>query len=184
MAKSYGALREIFYLLRGDKKDFDWAPGGFFAIRRNILEKVGGYFTKKKGSGDLDLSWKVKKEGYNICFNEKAIAYHRDPDTLKKVWRREKRIGHHEYKLTEQHPKEIIKIRRLLRFYPLLLPVIILLVFLSWPFVVILVAISYVGTLVAVNGSVKVRSMAWLVFNVMNLAYCTGFLSSLLTREK
>jgi cellulose synthase/poly-beta-1,6-N-acetylglucosamine synthase-like glycosyltransferase len=148
------------------------------------LEKVGGYFTKKKGSGDLDLSWKVKKEGYNICFNEKAIAYHRDPDTLKKVWRREKRIGHQEYKLTKQHPKEIVKIRRLLRFYPLLLPFIVLLVFLSWPLVAILVVISSVATLVAVNGSLKVRSMAWLVFNVMNLAYCTGFLSSLLTREK
>jgi cellulose synthase/poly-beta-1,6-N-acetylglucosamine synthase-like glycosyltransferase len=184
VAKSYGNLREIFYKLRGDKNNFDWAPGGFFAIRRNVLDSVGGYEVKKRGSGDLDLSWKVKKKGYTVFFNEKAQAYHADPNTISKIWKREKRIGFMEYKLTRYHLKEIFKIRRLLRFYPLVMIVLIpFLILYAWQIFLVLILTSYILTICIVKGSIKVRSIAWFIFNVMNLAYVSGFISSILHRS-
>ena len=181
VAKAYGALRGFFYKFRANKKNFDWAPGGFFAIRRNVLEEVGGYITEKKGSGDLDLSWKVRKGGYKIYFNKDIIAYHWDPDSIKEVWKREKRIGFNEFGLTQNHRKELLKIKRLLRFYPLLLLFIIpLFIVIHWSLLVILFLISYIGILLAVKGSFKCKNTAWLIFNIMNIAYCTGFISAFL----
>ncbi len=182
-SKAYGFLRELFYSLRAKGQQADWLTGGFAAFKQEVIKKAGGFSTEQL-SGDLDISWKIKKQGYRLVLNQDAVAYHRDPETLQEIWNREKNIGQREYHLTKKHPKEAMKPRRLFRFYPMLLPVAILLTFLSWPLVATIIAISYLATLIAVKGTFKVRSIAWLVFNVMNAAYCTGFLSTMLINKK
>lgn len=179
IAEAYGALREFFCNIRSKGKETDWITGGFCGVKKNIIDLVGGY-PSNEISEDLDISWRIKNEGYKLILNKKAIAYHRDPNSIKEIWKREKDIGFREYELTKKYPKESLKIRRLLRFYPILLPFVVpILAIIYWPLLVILLLISYVGILFTMKGSFKCKNASWLVFHAMNFAYCTGFFSAL-----
>ena len=49
------------------------------AVRRNLLEEIGGFDTAFIGIGDYgepDVSFKIRELGYKIMFNPKAIVYH------------------------------------------------------------------------------------------------------------
>lgn len=183
VAEAYGALREMFYRFREKKGEADWLAGGFCAFKKDILRETGG-LSLDTLSADLDISWKIKDAGYTLLLNDGAVAYHRDPDSLNGIWTREKNIGRREYRLGQKHPRETFKIKRVLRFYPLLLPVVVpLLAFLCWPALAVLFLASYVAMVAVVEGDLKRKSMAWLVFNVMNAGYCAGFLSALAGRD-
>jgi len=183
IAKAYAKLREIFYRLRTKKGEVDWINGGFCGIKKEVIDLVGGY-TEDDISEDLDISWRIKNKGYKLLLNSRAIAYHLDPSCLREVWERERNIGYREYELTKRYPRESLKMRRLIRFYPLfflfLMPFLIIF---YWPILIILLLISYLGVLLVVKDSLEVRNAAWIVFNVMNIAYCVGFLSRLFKRR-
>ncbi len=184
IATSYGLLREWIYSLRTQGKETDWITGGFFATKKKIIAQVGG-FTTKTTSADLDISWKIKNHGYKLILNKKAIAYHDNPNSFKGIWHREKNIGHREYYLTKYHRKQAKQIRRLLRFYPLILPIILIIfLLLYWPLIPLVLFLSYLSILIIVKGSIKIRSYAWITFNIMNFAYTTGYLSELLNKKK
>lgn len=179
IAAAYGALREVFCSLRSRGKETDWIAGGFSGVKKEIITLIGGY-SSDDISEDLDISWRIKNEGYKLILNEKAIAYHRDPKSIKEVWKRERAVGVREYKLTTVHPKESLKIRRLLRFYPISIPFLVpFIAIIYWPLLIFLFLIPYIGILVVVKGSFKCKNASWLVFHVMNFAYCTGFFSAL-----
>jgi cellulose synthase/poly-beta-1,6-N-acetylglucosamine synthase-like glycosyltransferase len=184
IASSYGLLREWIYSLRTQGTETDWISGGFFATKKHVIDQVGG-FTSSTTSGDLDISWKIKEQGYKLLLNKNAIAFHDNPNTFKGIWNRENKIGHREYYLAKKHVKQAKQIRRLLRFYPLFLPLfIIFFLFLYWPLVVLLILLSYISILFVVKGSLIIRSCAWIIFNIMNFAYTLGYLSELLSRKK
>lgn len=49
------------------------------SIRRSLIERVGGYDPKYVGIGEYhepDLAFKVKKLGYKLVFNPRAVLYH------------------------------------------------------------------------------------------------------------
>lgn len=56
-------------------------PGAVGAWRRDLLEKAGG-FTSDTLAEDQDLTLKVRRLGYNIGYEEDAIAWTEAPDTL------------------------------------------------------------------------------------------------------
>lgn len=179
ISEAYGALREFFYKLRIKGAEVDWVQGGFCALRTEIINLAGGY-PSVEISEDIDISWRIKKVGYKIVMNKKAIAYHKEPNALVEIWKREKNIGSREYGLMKEHLKKSLKIKRLLRFYPISLPFIIpALMLIFWPLLVILSFISYGGILFVVKGSFRCKNASWLVFNTMNFAYTTGFFSAL-----
>lgn len=183
VSKSYGALRETFYRFRSKENELDWVGGGFSGINKKIVDSAGGFSTDLT-SGDLDISWKIKKHGYRLVFNNKAIAYHRDPGTFKQVWSREKQIGEREYHLTRVHRKESLKIRRVMRFYPLSLPFLIpVLAILYWPLLLVLFFAFYLFVISLVRCSFKCRNVSFLLFQIMNSAFCVGFLSAFFSRS-
>jgi len=181
--ESYGSLREIFFQLKSKGEETDWITGGFCAVKKSVIDQIGGY-SSDNSSEDLDISWKMKKFGFKLLQNKKAIAYHRDPTSLKEIWKRDKYTGFREYLLTKTHMKESLKPRRLFRFYPILFPFIIpILLVLCWPLLLFLFIISYLATLIFIKGSLSCKSVSWIVFNVMNFAYCTGFILAFFNKK-
>ena len=181
---SYGSLRSLFYSLKTKNSGTDWISGGFSAVRTSIVKKVGGYIDTQS-SEDIDISWKIKNRGYKLVLNDKAIAFHRDPISFKEVWKREKNTGYREFFLTKSHLKESLKPRRIFRFYPAFLPFIIpLLIFFSYKLLILIIILSYVLLFIFLKGSMKIKIVAWFTFNVMNFAYCAGFLSSVFSKRK
>lgn len=59
-------------------------PGTNFIIRREIVRKLGGWDINAI-SEDTEVSIRIYKMGYKICFMPLAITYEQEPETLK-VW--------------------------------------------------------------------------------------------------
>lgn len=65
-------------------------PGTNFAIRRSVLEKLGGW-DEKAISEDTELSFRVYNLGYHIRFFPEAITWEQEPETLKVWWKQRMR---------------------------------------------------------------------------------------------
>ena len=65
-------------------------PGTNFAIRRSILEKLGGW-DEKALSEDTELSIRVYNLGYHIRFFPAAITWEQEPETWKVWWKQRTR---------------------------------------------------------------------------------------------
>jgi cellulose synthase/poly-beta-1,6-N-acetylglucosamine synthase-like glycosyltransferase len=65
-------------------------PGTNFAIRRSILEHIGGW-DEKALSEDTELSFRVYNLGYHIRFFPAAITWEQEPETWRVWWRQRTR---------------------------------------------------------------------------------------------
>lgn len=65
-------------------------PGTNFAIRRSILEKLGGW-DEKALSEDTELSIRVYNLGYYIRFFPEAITWEQEPENIRVWWRQRTR---------------------------------------------------------------------------------------------
>jgi len=65
-------------------------PGTNFAIRRSILEELGGW-DEKALSEDTELSFRVYNQGYYICFFPAAVTWEQEPETWRVWWRQRTR---------------------------------------------------------------------------------------------
>lgn len=61
-------------------------PGTNFAIRRSILEELGGW-DEKALSEDTELSIRVYNLGYHIRFFPEAVTWEQEPETFHTWWR-------------------------------------------------------------------------------------------------
>lgn len=70
------------------KKGFEFLPSSrSLAFLKSVWEKIGGYPVKLNYCEDLVFDQKVKKAGYKIIFNPKAIVYWPQKKTLQAVFR-------------------------------------------------------------------------------------------------
>ncbi|WP_047980348.1 glycosyltransferase family 2 protein [Ornithinibacillus contaminans] len=65
-------------------------PGTNFAIRKSILESLGGW-DEKALSEDTELSFRLYNLGYHIRFFPSAITWEQEPESLKVWWRQRTR---------------------------------------------------------------------------------------------
>lgn len=65
-------------------------PGTNFAIRRSILERLGGWDVKALAE-DTELTIRVYNLGYHIHFFPKAITWEQEPETLSVWWKQRTR---------------------------------------------------------------------------------------------
>ncbi|KUF34176.1 MULTISPECIES: glycosyltransferase family 2 protein [Lysinibacillus] len=65
-------------------------PGTNFAIRRTVLEQLGGWDVKALAE-DTELTIRVYNLGYHIRFFPKAITWEQEPETLKVWWKQRTR---------------------------------------------------------------------------------------------
>jgi glycosyltransferase involved in cell wall biosynthesis len=72
---------------------FPWAGGSGLAIRRDVLERVGGWREDLPLGEDVDLSWRVRFAGGRIAFPDGAVVLWRPPSTLRARLRRDFMAG-------------------------------------------------------------------------------------------
>ncbi|SIS42476.1 glycosyltransferase family 2 protein [Salimicrobium flavidum] len=65
-------------------------PGTNFAIRKSILDRLGGW-DEKALSEDTELSFRVYELGYHIRFFPMAITWEQEPEKLKVWWKQRTR---------------------------------------------------------------------------------------------
>lgn len=72
--------RGYFIHARGDidRADTAWVSGGSSAYRKDVWDKVGGMDTRFNPFywEDIDLSYRIKKAGYTVVFENKSIVHH------------------------------------------------------------------------------------------------------------
>jgi cellulose synthase/poly-beta-1,6-N-acetylglucosamine synthase-like glycosyltransferase len=65
-------------------------PGTNFAIRRSVIEELGGW-DEKALSEDTELSIRVYNQGYHIRFFPAAVTWEQEPENWKVWWRQRTR---------------------------------------------------------------------------------------------
>lgn len=77
------------------------------SVRRNVLEDVGGFNESyRMASGeDNDLSYKIRKKGYQLIFDKNALVLHYHPSKLSRYLRSQFWHGFWRVKLYQDHPE-------------------------------------------------------------------------------
>lgn len=84
-------------------------PGTNFAIRRSILERLGGW-DEKALSEDTELSFRVYNLGYYIRFFPEAVTWEQEPETLKVWWKQRTRWARGNEYVIAKYIKEFPKL--------------------------------------------------------------------------
>lgn len=179
VTRAYGALNEAFYGLRAEGEGADWIQGGCSAYRKKALDEVGG-LARDKVSADKDISWKMKDAGWKVVLNKDAEAYHRDPQDVGSVMKREYDIGKREYSLISKHQNRF-SWKEFSRFFPLSAVVFLGLSYFHWIFLVF-IGLGLVGSLGMVSYLLFKHTdernviQSWIVLNLINFSWSLGFL--------
>jgi glycosyltransferase involved in cell wall biosynthesis len=80
------------------------------AVRKNILERIGGYneFYPVATAEDWDLCYRIQAAGYKIYFNQKAKVGHHHPTKLIKYLKTQFRHGFYRVKLYKDNPERVM----------------------------------------------------------------------------
>ena len=81
------------------------------AYRRDVFNKLGGFNTNYKTAcgEDIEFSFLLSKSGYKMIFAERAICYHKHPDTLYKYLRTKYSRGYWRTLLYKNNRDKIIQ---------------------------------------------------------------------------
>lgn len=86
-------------------------PGTNFAIRRDIMERLGGWDVKAMAE-DTELTIRVYNLGYHIRFFPQAITWEQEPETLKVWWNQRLRWARGNQYVVLKFLTQIFKLKR------------------------------------------------------------------------
>ena len=82
-------------------------PGCNFAVRKNALQKIGGFDPVFRSAGDdVDVCWKLQAEGYTIGFHHAALVWHHRRNSIAAYWKQQKGYGKAEALLEAKWPEK------------------------------------------------------------------------------
>lgn len=161
--------------------------GGCAAYRSEVLEKIGGLSTDYLGE-DVDASWRIRNLGYKVWLTTDALVYHKGPTTLKGLLRTKYDLGKRAFALYCTHKSKLISWKLYAQTFPFL---VFLISFVSWKialflFFAVLIIIAFYDFQDPIITPKKDRSvylhvidsfLAWIVFQIGNIAWTVGLLS-------
>lgn len=86
-------------------------PGTNFAIRRSIMEQLGGWDVKAMAE-DTELTIRVYNLGYHIRFFPKAVTWEQEPETLKVWWNQRLRWARGNQYVVLKFMTQLFKLKR------------------------------------------------------------------------
>lgn len=86
-------------------------PGTNFAIRRSVIEELGGWDVKALAE-DTELTIRVYNLGYHIRFFPAAITWEQEPETLKVWWNQRTRWARGNQYVVLKFMRQIFKMKR------------------------------------------------------------------------
>jgi len=81
-------------------------PGCNLAIRRSVLEELGGFDPQFRVAGDdVDMCWRIIESGRTIGYSPAALVWHRRRDTVKAYLKQQRGYGKAEAMLERKWPE-------------------------------------------------------------------------------
>ena len=82
-------------------------PGCNMAFRKAALEAIDGFDTRFRIAGDdVDLCWRIQKQGWTLGFNPAAMVWHHRRNTIKAYWKQQLNYGKAEGYLERKWPEK------------------------------------------------------------------------------
>lgn len=82
-------------------------PGCNLSVRRDVLNKIGGFDPIYKAAGDdVDVCWRIQEAGYTIGFHPSALVWHHRRNSLNAYWKQQKGYGKAEALLEAKWPEK------------------------------------------------------------------------------
>ncbi len=76
--------------------------GAFTMYNKKIIEEVGG-FSPCTATEDIDITWRLEKNFYNVFYEPRSIAFIRVPERVKELFRQRKRWALGGWHLIRKH---------------------------------------------------------------------------------
>ncbi|WP_158212421.1 glycosyltransferase family 2 protein [Natranaerobius trueperi] len=89
------------------------------AFRTDALQTVKG-FSSCTATEDIDSTWRIQKQGYNVWFEPRAITFIRVPSTIKAYWKQRTRWSLGGWHLLRKH-SDVFKNRKWRSLWPIYL---------------------------------------------------------------
>jgi glycosyltransferase involved in cell wall biosynthesis len=91
------------------REGVDWLGTFSAACRKEAFFRVGGFDTvfRTANAEDPELAFKIRKMGYRIVFNPKAVVAHRHPPTLTSFLRQQFKRGYWRIPMYKKHRDKI-----------------------------------------------------------------------------
>ena len=87
-------------------REAEHIPGCNCAIRRDVLEALGGFDPRFRVAGDdVDLCWRIRDLGLEIGFSPAAMVWHRRRDSVRAYGRQQRGYGRAEAMLERKWPE-------------------------------------------------------------------------------
>lgn len=104
-AERYVAMRRASYLDWSTHQPRPWSPAMNLAVRRETLTRVG-LFDPRFGGGceDIELAWRIADAGLELCFNRRALVFHRHRTSAGKLFRQQRGYGRGQASLAQLYP--------------------------------------------------------------------------------
>ena len=81
-------------------------PGCSFAVRRSVLEELGGFDPHFRVAGDdVDFCWRIHESGDRIGFSPGAVVWHRRRGSVRAYYRQQRGYGRAEALLERKWPE-------------------------------------------------------------------------------
>jgi len=80
-------------IFKRELREFDYIAGGNCGIFKAIFNEIGGFDEQFISGGDIDLSMRLKKRGYEIKYVPEAVVYHRHRTTLNSLFGQYRKYG-------------------------------------------------------------------------------------------
>ncbi len=64
-----------------------YVVSGNMAVSRRAFEQVGGFSEAYLSSHDIEMSWRLQLQGFEIYYEPKAVMYCRNRESLKGLWK-------------------------------------------------------------------------------------------------
>jgi glycosyltransferase involved in cell wall biosynthesis len=82
-------------------------PGCNMAFRKGCLDAIGGFDPQFRTAGDdVDVCWRIQKEGFTIGFHPAAVVWHHRRGSIRAYWKQQKGYGRAEALLERKWPEK------------------------------------------------------------------------------
>jgi GT2 family glycosyltransferase len=82
-------------------------PGCNFAVRKSVLEAIGGWDPSYRTAGDdVDICWRLQDWGFSIGFHPAAVVWHHRRNSVRAYWRQQRGYGNAEAQLEQKWPEK------------------------------------------------------------------------------
>ncbi len=89
------------------------------AYRTDVLRMVEG-FSDRSATEDIDITWRIQKQGYDVWFEPRGVAFIRVPDSLRGYWKQRARWSLGGWHLLREH-RDVFKRRAWRGLWPIYL---------------------------------------------------------------